>query len=108
MIEGHTDSSPIKTKEFPSNAELSLARANTIKQKLVTSYGIAPERLKTAGFGEFRPLASNATKEGKQVNRRIEMRILRSEFSAKVLAEGGIDSSKLIVETLLPKNAPAA
>ncbi|MBP6671577.1 MAG: OmpA family protein, partial [Bacteroidetes bacterium] len=108
MIEGHTDSSPIKTKEYPSNAELSLARANTIKQKLITAFGIAPERLKTVGFGEFRPLASNATKEGKQVNRRIEMRILRSEFSAKVLPEGGIDSSRLIVETLLPKNAPSA
>ncbi len=108
LIEGHTDSSPIRTKEFPSNSELSLARANTIKQKLVTTFGIAPERLKTIGYGEFRPLASNMTKEGKQVNRRIEMRILRSEFTQKVLPEGGIDSSRLVVETLLPKNAPAA
>ncbi|MFZ4622321.1 MAG: OmpA family protein, partial [Bacteroidota bacterium] len=108
LIEGHTDSSPIHTKEFPSNTELSQARANTIKQKLVSTYGIAPERLVTIGYGEFRPLASNMTKEGKQVNRRIEMRILRSEFSQKVLPEGGIDSSRLVVETLLPKNAPAS
>jgi uncharacterized repeat protein (TIGR01451 family) len=107
LIEGHTDSSPIKTKEFPSNLELSQARANTIKQKLVSGFGIAPERLKTVGYGEFRPLATNGTKDGRQVNRRIEMRILRSEFAAKVLPEGGIDSSKFVVETLLPKNAPA-
>ncbi|MFA5833960.1 MAG: OmpA family protein [Bacteroidota bacterium] len=106
LIEGHTDSSPIKTKEFPSNIELSQARANTIKQKLIAHYGIAPERLKTIGYGEFRPLASNYTIEGKQVNRRIELRILRSEFAQKVLLEGGVDSSKLVVETLLPKNAP--
>ena len=108
LIEGHTDSSPIHTKEFPSNTELSQARANTIKQKLVSTYGIAPERLVTIGYGEFRPLASNLTKEGKQVNRRIEMRILRSEFTQNVLPEGGIDSSRLVVETLLPKNAPAS
>jgi uncharacterized repeat protein (TIGR01451 family) len=106
LIEGHTDSSPIKTKEFPSNTELSFARANTIKQKLVSHYGITPERLQTIGYGEFRPLASNYTKEGKQVNRRIEMRILRSEFAMKVLPEGKVDSSRLVVETLLPKNAP--
>ncbi|MFA6456457.1 MAG: OmpA family protein [Bacteroidota bacterium] len=106
LIEGHTDSSPIKTKEFPTNIALSIARANTIKQKLVTNYGIAPERLQTIGYGEFRPLASNYTMEGKQVNRRIEMRILRSEFAQKVLPEGGVDSSRLVVETLLPKHAP--
>ncbi len=107
VIEGHTDSSPIKTKEFPSNIELSQARANTIKQKLINSFGIAPERLKTIGYGEFRPLATNATKDGRQVNRRIEIRILRSEFADRVLPEGGVDSSRLVIETLLPKNAPA-
>jgi outer membrane protein OmpA-like peptidoglycan-associated protein len=102
MIEGHTDSSPIKTKEFPSNIELSQARANTIKEKLVNYYGIAPERLKTIGYGEHRPLASNATSEGRQVNRRIELRILRSEFSRQVLPEGRIDSSKRMTATLMP------
>ncbi|NUN70755.1 MAG: DUF11 domain-containing protein, partial [Bacteroidetes bacterium] len=107
VIEGHTDSSPIKTKEFPSNIELSQARSNTIKQKLVANFGIAPERLTTIGYGEFRPLASNATKDGRQVNRRIEIRILRSEFADRVLPEGGVDSSRLAVEMLLPKNAPA-
>ena len=106
LIEGHTDSSPMKTKEFPSNIELSHARANTIKQKLVSNFGIAPERLKTVGYGEFRPLATNETKDGRQVNRRIEMRVVRSEFTQKVIPEGGIDSSRYVVETLLPKHSP--
>ncbi|MEW5799164.1 MAG: OmpA family protein [Bacteroidota bacterium] len=106
MIEGHTDSSPISTKEFPSNKELSEARANTIKNALVQNFGIAAERLKSVGFGEFRPLASNHTPEGRQVNRRIEMRILRNEFVQNVLPEGKNDSSKIAIRTHLPELMP--
>ncbi len=107
VIEGHTDSSPINTPEFPSNYELSDARAMTVKMALVNTYGIAPERIKTIGFGEYRPIASNETTEGRQSNRRIEIRIIQSEFMKSVLKEGGIDSSARAVQTMLPKNSPA-
>lgn len=102
VIEGHTDSSPISTKEFPSNMELSLARANTIREKLISNFKISPDRISTIGFGEFRPIATNETKEGRQLNRRIEMRILRQEFSLNMLPEGRIDSSALSTGTYYP------
>jgi uncharacterized repeat protein (TIGR01451 family) len=108
VIEGHTDSSPINTKEFPSNMELSYARANTIKEKLISNFKISPDRISTIGFGEFRPIATNETKEGRQLNRRIEMRILRREFSLHMLPEGRIDSSAVLAGTYYPGNSQRA
>lgn len=106
LIEGHTDSSPIHTVEFPSNVELSIARATTIKSSLVENFGIAPERLQIAGFGEYRPLTTNYTDVGRQVNRRIELRIVRSEFAQTTMEQGEVDSSKRVVVSMLPKNSP--
>ena len=75
QIEGHTDNKPIKSSRFPSNWELSTSRALTVVH-LLTDMNVAPENISAAGFGEFRPRADNETKEGRQLNRRIEIIML--------------------------------
>jgi uncharacterized repeat protein (TIGR01451 family) len=72
-ISGHTDASPIHTKEFPSNQELSEARAEAVKAYLVTDEGIYPARITTSGFGPSQPVATNSTKDGRSLNRRVEI-----------------------------------
>jgi chemotaxis protein MotB len=72
-IDGHTDRRPIHTREFPSNWELSTARALSIVRLLIAE-GVPPQRLIAAGFGEYRPIAPGSTPEAWQKNRRIEIR----------------------------------
>lgn len=72
-VEGHTDDTPIHTSEFPSNWELSAARALNVVKFLYSTGGIHPSRLSAVGYGEYRPVASNATPAGKKRNRRIEI-----------------------------------
>jgi len=77
-IEGHTDNVPIRTARFPSNWELSTSRATTICSYLVERFGFAPEELSAAGYGEFRPIDSNDTSEGRARNRRVDIVVLNS------------------------------
>ncbi len=74
-VEGHTDNRPINTLQFPSNWELSGARASRIV-RLFESRGIAPGRMSVAGMGEYQPVADNATPEGRNRNRRVTLVIL--------------------------------
>ncbi|MBD3894507.1 OmpA family protein [Halomonas sp. ML-15] len=71
-VEGHTDSRPINTPEYPSNWELSSARATAILRYLADE-GVSPSRLRAVGFGDTRPLASNDSSEGRAKNRRVEV-----------------------------------
>ncbi len=75
-VEGHTDNVPIRSDEFPSNWELSTARALSVV-KYFQSVGLAPERLAAVGYGEFRPVAPNDTEEGRHQNRRVEILVRR-------------------------------
>ncbi|MGB5396372.1 MAG: OmpA family protein [Gammaproteobacteria bacterium] len=75
QIEGHSDNVPIKSARFPSNWELSTARALAVVH-LLTEMGVTPENVSAAGFAEFRPRANNETEEGKKLNRRIEIVML--------------------------------
>ncbi len=75
-IEGHTDDQPIKHSAWKSNWELSSARALSVLHQLEEKGGVRPERLAAIGYGEFRPVASNADKAGRQQNRRVEIVIL--------------------------------
>jgi chemotaxis protein MotB len=77
-IEGHTDNVPIQTLKFPSNWELSTARAICIVSHLVRQFGFTPEKLSAAGYGEFRPVAVNETVEGRARNRRVDIVVLNS------------------------------
>jgi len=75
-IEGHTDNVPIKQSGWKSNWELSTARALSVVHYLANDQGISPERLSAIGYGEYRPLASNETSDGRKQNRRVEIVIL--------------------------------
>jgi len=75
-IEGHTDNQPIRTALFPSNWELSTARATNVVHYLVKTHDLPPERLSAIGYGEFRPIADNHTEEGRQKNRRVDVVLL--------------------------------
>ena len=77
-VEGHTDDVPIATAEFPSNWELSAARAASVARLMVDS-GVDPHRLAISGRGEFQPEASNATEEGRNHNRRVKLIVLGAE-----------------------------
>lgn len=75
-IEGHTDNVPIKHSGWKSNWELSTARALSVLHRLVNDQAVDPTRLSATGFGEFKPVASNDTAQGRQKNRRVEIVIL--------------------------------
>ncbi len=74
MVEGHTDKRPIQTIRYPSNWELSSARANTVL-KLLLDLGFPPNRLASAGYGEFYPISNGETESDLQQNRRIELKL---------------------------------
>ncbi|WP_304525220.1 OmpA family protein [Halomonas sp. I5-271120] len=71
-VEGHTDSRDINTDRFPSNWELSAARATAILRQLQVA-GVDGQRLRAIGYGDTRPLESNDTPEGRSANRRVEV-----------------------------------
>ncbi|WP_043115033.1 flagellar motor protein MotD [Solimonas soli] len=96
-IEGHTDNVPIATSVFPSNWELSAARAASVVHLFMES-GVAPTRMSVAGFGEYRPIADNATAEGRNRNRRVLI---------VVMAEGAAPPAPLRVDAA-PEPAAAA
>ncbi|NTW58560.1 MAG: OmpA family protein [Nitrospirae bacterium] len=73
IVEGHTDSIPLRNSRFASNMELSAARAAAVFAFFVTEDLVNPDQLSTAGYGEFRPVASNAAPEGRARNRRIDI-----------------------------------
>jgi chemotaxis protein MotB len=76
-VEGHTDDRPIRTTEFPSNWELSAARAASVVHQFMRQ-GIDPLRLEIVGFGEFHPRQSNDTNEGRNANRRVAVLVLEA------------------------------
>jgi chemotaxis protein MotB len=74
QVDGHTDIRPIASPQFPSNWELSSARATTVVKYLI-SRGVSPRRLVAAGYGEFQPLEPGATEDVLRRNRRIELKL---------------------------------
>ena len=77
-IEGHTDNVPIHTAQFASNWELSTARATGLVKLLIEQYDISAARLSAAGYAEFHPVSANDSAKGRQLNRRVDVVILRS------------------------------
>lgn len=80
-IEGHTDSLPINSAQFPSNWELSAARATAVVRYFVERHGFSPERVSALGYGAHRPLVSNDTPENRARNRRVDIVILTDNLS---------------------------
>lgn len=75
-VEGHTDNVPVGTDRYPTNWELSAARATAVLRTLVERGAVAPARVSAAGYGEYHPLSNNATPEGRALNRRADIVLL--------------------------------
>jgi chemotaxis protein MotB len=77
-IEGHSDNQPIHTPQFRSNWELSAARSMAVLRLLVDDSGFDPARVSASGYGQYRPVADNATPEGRRMNRRVDLVVVQS------------------------------
>lgn len=82
-IEGHTDNDPITHSHWQSNWELSTARALAVLHHFIEQNNVKPKRLSAVGYGEYQPIASNNTREGKAQNRRVEIVILPNNLEKK-------------------------
>jgi chemotaxis protein MotB len=82
-VEGHTDDTPIHTSKYPSNWELSASRALNVVKFLAENGGIDPSSLSAVGYGEFRPIVPNSTKENRKINRRIEIYVDYNQIPAE-------------------------
>ncbi|MGL5675801.1 MAG: OmpA/MotB family protein [Cellulosilyticaceae bacterium] len=83
IVEGHTDNQAIHNSLFESNWELAAMRAINVIDLMVAEGGIAPEKMSATSYGEYRPVASNDTEEGRAKNRRIDIVVLNSAFYKK-------------------------
>jgi chemotaxis protein MotB len=82
-IEGHTDDRPITTVAYPSNWELSSARATAVVRYFINSHAIAPDRISALGYGEYRPVRPNNSIENRAQNRRVDVVVLTMEMTMK-------------------------
>lgn len=80
IIAGHTDNVPINRGRFRNNLDLSIARAASVANFMLETGAVAPHRISTMGFGEYRPLSTNGTAEGRQKNRRVEIILSNLDF----------------------------
>jgi len=98
-VEGHTDNQPIKSALYPSNWELSSARASSVVRFLLSHFKFEENRFAAVGYADGRPIAENNTEKGRGKNRRVEIIVLRnklarSESSIKGMNKARIDSIK--------------
>ncbi|WP_372682660.1 flagellar motor protein MotB [Desulfosarcina sp.] len=93
IVSGHTDDIAIRTQRFPSNWELSAARAASVAKFLAT-HGIAPQRLIIQGKSEFHPLVANTSDENRRANRRVEISLVKVEQTPDPLQKGLISAPK--------------
>ncbi len=84
---GHTDNVPIHTDEFPSNWDLSSKRALNFMKILLQNPNLDPKRFSATGYGEYHPIASNDTPEGRAKNRRVEVLIMRNDVKPDVVIQ---------------------
>ena len=110
-ISGHTDNVPIATAQFPSNWELSSARAVSLMRGVMGAQpSLSPARFSALGYSEYRPIASNDTEEGRAQNRRVEVFIARSmRFSGDTGGsdDGQVKSSENAPSVTMPRSSGA-
>jgi len=102
-VEGHTDDIPIGTLKFPSNWDLSSARATSVVQAFVNE-GINPIRLSAIGYGEFHPIGDNKIEEGRFKNRRVTLVLMSQAFSRY----GANDEERAKLLNLIPTAVPVS
>jgi chemotaxis protein MotB len=83
-VEGHTDTDPIHTSQFPSNWELSSSRAINVLKLLLTNPNLKPDHLLIQGYSEYRAVAPNDTAANKSKNRRVNIVILKDEYNKSI------------------------
>lgn len=104
-VEGYTDNTPVATERYPSNWELSSARAAAVVRMLEIN-GVDPSRMAAVGFGQYKPAYSNRTEQGQQLNRRIVIVISRDEaVRQSLISTGSSGLSDTTVKTLLVPEA---
>lgn len=111
-IEGFTDSQPIDTLRFPSNWELSAARAGSVA-RLLGDQGVDPSRMGIFGWGQYHPVASNTTADGRRLNRRIAIVVLsvpdaQQQHADQTLAAALMAHDPAIAPHTAPATRPAA
>lgn len=80
-IEGHTDNIPINTSKYPSNWELSTARAASVVRLFINECKVSPDKVVAVGYGEYKPVADNSTEKGRAKNRRIDIIVLSEKYN---------------------------
>lgn len=109
-VEGYTDNQFISTDEYPSNWELSAARAAGVVRILELN-GVKPQRMAAVGFGEYQPLADNETEDGRKMNRRIVIVVTRDRKTQRIVSAFGSEQvsedavSGILTESGLPESA---
>lgn len=105
-VEGHTDSEPIHTRMFPSNWELSSARASSVVRYLIKKFEFQPVLFSAVGLAEFRPVADNNTLQGRKLNRRVEITVLRNKHKKVEMGNSEALTQKVLeIEHMKLKNA---
>lgn len=97
QVEGYTDNIPVNSTQFPSNWELSAARASAVV-KILADEGVNPSRLAAVGYGQYSPIAENDTPEGRAQNRRIVLMIAREKIQRP-----RVSATKQVQEAVDPK-----
>lgn len=106
-VSGHTDDRPIRTARFQSNWELSSARASSVV-RLLTEDGVKPQQLSAVGYGEYRPVADNATEEGRATNRRVVLMVARHPVERQVVPLDEVSTDDASVPPTRPSAPPLA
>ncbi|KXS40607.1 MAG: chemotaxis protein MotB, partial [Candidatus Frackibacter sp. T328-2] len=89
MVEGHTDDLPINNSRFPSNWELSTARATNVVRHFIENNGIDPAKLSAAGYAKYKPIKPNTNAKNRSLNRRVDVIVLKKEFGKQGKGKGG-------------------
>ncbi len=105
-VEGHTDDLPIQSEHFPSNWELSSARASAVARHLIERLSIAPSRIGASGYAEYRPIAPNDSDKNRALNRRIDIVVLKSDFAALEEPASPASNDQVELKTLLDQLPP--
>jgi chemotaxis protein MotB len=98
-IEGYTDNVPIHNERYDSNWELSTARATEIIKLFISRFALVPNRLSASGYGEYYPIATNDSVEGRATNRRVDLVILNS------ISDAGVPTPTVIAPDAVPSAA---
>lgn len=101
QVEGFTDNIPIKSVKYPTNWELSTARASAIV-KYLASKGVAPERLSAVGYGEYQPVTTNDTEQGRAQNRRVTIMVAKRKMDRPKLNVAPVNSSTQSTPSMAP------